>query len=81
MTAQIDYKQMAMVLLAVSEALHAALKHQGMEADDITFLVEDDKGNSKEQVSTVDAVIDACRHALNMPRHTITTTEHPLGAA
>lgn len=74
----VDYKQMAMILLAVSEALHAALKHKGLEADDITFALTDAQGNEVNKTTTVDAVIDACRLALDLPRQTITTTEHEV---
>lgn len=78
MTQQIDFKQMAMMLLAVSDALHAALKHKGLEADDITFAMENDEGEVRTQTTTVDVVLDACRHALNLPKQTITTTEHEV---
>ncbi len=78
MTQQIDYKQMAMVLLAVSDALHAALKHKGLEADDITFALEDGQGNTTTQTTTVEAVTDACRQALGVPKQAITTTEHEM---
>ena len=78
MTQQIDYKQMAMVLLSVSEALHAALKHKGLEADDITFALIDAHGHEVNKTTTVDAVIDACRHALKLPKQNITTTEHEV---
>ena len=78
MTQQIHYKQMARLLLAVSEALHAAIKHQGLEANDITFEVQDADGNVSTQVSTVEDVIEACRDALGIPRRVITTTEHEV---
>ncbi len=78
MTQEIDFKRVAMFLLAVSDGLHAALKHKGLEADDITFAVENADGEVRSITTTVEAILDDCRVALGLPRQTVTTTEHEV---
>lgn len=81
MTEQIDYKQMAMVLLSTCDAMKAALEHANIEPAEITFVMTDKDGNAHETTSTVDGLMIACRYALGMQANQVTTTEHSLGDA
>lgn len=62
----VNYRQMAMVLLAASEAMLAALKHRGLECDDITLEYENDDGSKTSVTTTVDAIIGSCGYALGV---------------
>lgn len=74
----VNYKQMAMVLLAATESLNAALTHQGVECNDITFVLTDDQGKATEVTTTIESLISSAKYAMGLPPSAITATEHEV---
>ena len=74
----VNYKQMAMVLLAATESLNAALTHQGVECNDITFVLTDDEGRATEVTTTIETLISSAKYALGQAPSHITTSEQEV---
>lgn len=64
----VNYRAMSMVLLAATEALYAAVKHRGLECDDITLVYGNDDGSTTETTTTVEIIIASAQHALGVPK-------------